>query len=408
MEQLNIVGKRSGNGFVAHKATLVNALGRTLAERLMLLDFTIGRKGLLGYLKSLAGSNIIKILPAHVEASETQLNGNKRLKVVCGSTTGYLDDQAWIGDNTPMTFADIRISPNNAVKPNIGSIELAEALNRVVPFTAAEDNRPVLQCVLFRAKEGKLQMISADGFRLAVVSLDYDEGEGEVLVYRDDLMGIANALRKARRVRLGFENGEDSSLVIDTEAIRYRWQDAGGKFPDYEKLIPTEANTIVHLDTVEAAKAVQSLKAIAAESKDYPVDLHLDNGSLVLSSPDGTTCQVTVAADIEGEPLTVRLNGSYLVQALKACGGMVDLKLTDAHTPTLFTCEGYQLVVMPMLVDKKQGEPETAEAQAEPEKGPMGFRSSEKHVEPEPEATDEPAEAERPKRSRKREPVAVA
>ena len=61
MEKLNIVGKRSGNGFVAHKATLVNVLSRALAERLMLVDFTIGRKWLLSYLKAIAGSNVVKI-----------------------------------------------------------------------------------------------------------------------------------------------------------------------------------------------------------------------------------------------------------------------------------------------------------------------------------------------------------
>jgi len=61
VEKLNIVGKRSGDGFVAHKATLVNALARALAERVMLLDFTLGRKGFLGYLKAIAGSNVVKI-----------------------------------------------------------------------------------------------------------------------------------------------------------------------------------------------------------------------------------------------------------------------------------------------------------------------------------------------------------
>ncbi len=55
------MGKRSGTGFVAHKATLVNALSRTLADRLMLLDFTIGRKDFLGYIKALAGSNVVKV-----------------------------------------------------------------------------------------------------------------------------------------------------------------------------------------------------------------------------------------------------------------------------------------------------------------------------------------------------------
>ena len=57
------MGKRSGDGFVAHKAMLVSALSRALAERVMLMDFTIGRKGLLGYLKALGGSNIVKVTP---------------------------------------------------------------------------------------------------------------------------------------------------------------------------------------------------------------------------------------------------------------------------------------------------------------------------------------------------------
>jgi len=49
---------------VAHKATLVNALSRALAERVVLMDFTIGRKGFVAYLKSLGGSNIIKVVPS--------------------------------------------------------------------------------------------------------------------------------------------------------------------------------------------------------------------------------------------------------------------------------------------------------------------------------------------------------
>ena len=56
------MGKRSGEGFIAHKAMLVSALSRALSERVTLMDFTIGRRGLLGYLKALGGSNIVKFL----------------------------------------------------------------------------------------------------------------------------------------------------------------------------------------------------------------------------------------------------------------------------------------------------------------------------------------------------------
>ena len=380
------MGKRSGDGFVAHKATLVNALSRALSERVVLLDYTMGRRGLLGYLKALAGSNIIKIVPASDSASETQTNGQKRLKVTCGSNTSYLEDSAWVGEKTPLTLCEVRISPNRTVKPNIGGLELSEALNRVLPFTAKEDNRPVLQCVLFKAGEGKLTMVSADGFRLAVVTLDYD-GEGEALILRDDLRGIANALRKAHRVNLSFEASGESldgvSLVIDTEITRYKWRGVDGTFPDYEKLIPTEANVTAHLDTVEAGKAIASLKALA-DSKAYPIDLSL-NGGIVMSSPDDKG-EVTMPADIEGGEVRVRIDGAYLTEALRACGGMVDFKVTDGKSPVLFAVDGYQLVVMPMLTadsQKPEGETQTGSEPAEPT------------AEPEPEAEPEPvAEAE--------------
>ena len=77
MEQLNIEGKRSGAGFVAHKATLVNALGRALAERVMLIDLTIGRKGFLNYVKAVGGSNVIKVSPSNGSASESQADAKR-------------------------------------------------------------------------------------------------------------------------------------------------------------------------------------------------------------------------------------------------------------------------------------------------------------------------------------------
>jgi len=384
---------------------LVNAFSRALSERVMLMDFTIGRRGLLGYLKALGGSNIVKVVPA-----------DKRLKVICGTNTSYLADSDWIGEKTPMTFCEVRVSPSNSVKPNIGSLELAEALNRVLPFTATDDARPVLTCVNFVAKEGKLTLVSADGFRLAVVILDYDDGEGEALINREDLRGIANALKRAKRARVSFEkNGESldgkaMSLIIDTELVRYKFIGVNGTYPDYEKLIPSEFNTVAHFDTVEAIKAISSLKVLA-DSKAYPVDLTIGNGKIVLANPDDKG-QAEVVADTDGEGY-VRIDGSYLAQVLKACGGMVDFSLANAMSPTLFTADGYKVVVMPMVTDKAQKEAK-AKAEATAEAEPVAEAVAEAEAEPVAEAEAEPVAeaeaepvAEKPKarRSRAKEPV---
>jgi hypothetical protein len=406
---LNIEGKRSGEGFVSHKAILVNALSRALAERVMLNDFTIGRKGFLTYLKSLGGSNIVKVVPAGGNASGVRVT-DKRLKVVCGTNTSFLDDMAWIGDKTPLSLCEVRISPSNTVSPNLGALELSEALSRVVPFTAKEDNRPVLQCVLFKVADGKLTIVSADGFRLAVVKLNFDGEDGQVLINRDELQGVISALRRAYRVRVSFEkNGESldgMSLVLDTELIRYKWRGADGNFPDYEKLIPAEFNTFVSFDANEAIKAVNSLKVLS-DSKAYPIDLTIGNGKLIMSSPDDKGL-AEIPADTLGDG-KIRLDGGYLADALRAYGGMVDLKLVDGKSPMLFTSPDYELVVMPMLTNESQkptGEEKTTEAEAE-------TTEVEKAEVEEVEKAEAVAEAEeitkaKPKRKHKaKEPVAV-
>jgi len=409
VEQLNIEGKRSGEGFVAHKAMLVIALSMAIASRVVLMDITLGLKGLLGYLKALGGSNVVKVIPSNGSASGSQTNGHKRLKVICGVNTSYLADTDWIGDKTPMTFCEVRVSPSNSVKPNVGANELAEALNRVLPFTATDDARPVLQCVNFEAKDGKLTVVSADGFRLAVVALDYD-GEGQALINRDDLKGVANALRRAKRVKVSFEPSGESldgmSLIIDTELTRYKWVTVNGNFPDWRKLIPTDFNTVAHFDTVEAIKACNSLKVLS-NAKAYPIDLNIGDGKLVMANPDDKG-QAELTADTDGQG-KVRIDGGYLASVLKACGGMVDFKLTNAYSPTLFSQNGYQVVVMPMLTTEANEQAKAdREAKGEATNEPTERAEptpTEPVAEAEPEATNKPKKA---KRSRKAKEAVTA
>jgi DNA polymerase III sliding clamp (beta) subunit (PCNA family) len=264
-----------------------------------------------------------------------------------------------------MSLCEVRVSPSNTVKPNIGSLELSEALSRVLPFTAKDDDRPVLTCVLFIAKEGKLTLVSADGFRLAVTSLDYDDGDGQALISRDELQGIANALRRAKRARVSFDGEDIKTLTVDTELIRYKWVSLEGNFPEWQKLIPTEFSTLAHFDTVEAIKAVSSLKAIS-DSKAYPIDLTAGEGKLVMANPDDKG-QAELPADTDGEAVKIRVDGKYLADALKACGGMAELKLTNGVSPMLFTVDGYQLVVMPMLTPEAQAEAKAKAEQAKAE-----------------------------------------
>ena len=139
------------------------------------------------------------------------------------------------------------------------------------------------------------------------------------------------------------------------------------------------------------------MKALA-DDKGYAVDLAIGEGKVTMANPDNRG-QSEVNADIDGEAVSIRLNGGYLVQTLKACGGMVDMKITSPDSPVLFTTNGYRLVMMPMAMGEATKSTETKPdvvAQAE------AVAQAVEPAKPAPEAN-------KPKRKRKaREAVAVA
>jgi hypothetical protein len=183
------------------------------------------------------------------------------------------------------------------------------------------------------------------------------------------------------------------SLIIDTELIRYKWTSVNGDYPDWQKLIPTEFHTFASFDTVEAIKAVNSLKTLSEKPKDYPINITIGDGKVVMANPDDKG-QAELVADTDGE-VKVRIDGQYLAQALKACGGMVDFKVTSPLSPMLFTANGYLLVVMPMITSEAQkAEAEKAKAKAEkptePKARGKGKGKGKGKTEPEPVAEAEP------------------
>ena len=52
-----------------------------------------------------------------------------------------------------------------------------------------------------------------------IVSLDYDDGEGQALINRDELKGVVNAPKQAKRARVSFESSgerlDNESLIIE-------------------------------------------------------------------------------------------------------------------------------------------------------------------------------------------------
>jgi DNA polymerase-3 subunit beta len=310
------------------------------------------------------------MIPANGSASGEQANG-KGVKVVCGSHQSYIPDGAWLKGTVPYTFCQVRVSPVYAVMPNMGGSELAEALSRVLPFTASDESRQVLRCIKVVQKDSKLTLIASDGFTLGELNLDFEAGEAEALISRDDIKGLIPALRKAKRVHLSFEQKPDGenggllakSLIIDTELIKYRLSSNQGSYPEYDKVFPTEFIATASFDTSEALKACRSLLAVwfddSTKGLFRPLILTVADGKLAIEAKEERG-SMAIPAETSGEA-KIAVTGNNLIKALRACGSIAEMKLSSSTSPITLTIDGYRCLVMPMALPESKA---VAEAEA--------------------------------------------
>ena len=125
---------------------------------------------------------------------------------------------------------------------------LKEAINQVVFAAAPDDTRPVLAGVLLKLANGTLTLAAADGFRLAVRTLDLPDGapELQMIVPARTLTEVARLLPDAEDEQVTIDttpNGNQVYFAFGKTEITSRLID--GQFPDYQRIIPPESKTNV-------------------------------------------------------------------------------------------------------------------------------------------------------------------
>jgi DNA polymerase III subunit beta len=246
---------------------------------------------------------------------------------------------------------------------------LKEAIDQVVFAAAPDDTRPVLAGVLMRLGSGSLTLAAADGFRLAVRTLEVPEGgpELQMIVPARTLAEVArllpdsadeqvaiNITPNANQIYFAFGKTEITSRLID------------GQFPDYQRIIPPEARTNVVLSTTDFLRATRAAAVFARDNSNIvrlecspsAEDAELALGSVLVKSTSAEMGdnEGHLDASVSGDETQIAFNGRYLRDALEAIDSTrVVLQITGPTSPGVIKPEGeldgnYLHVIMPMHV----------------------------------------------------------
>jgi DNA polymerase-3 subunit beta len=220
---------------------------------------------------------------------------------------------------------------------------------------AQQDIRYYLNGMLLVIDGRSLQAVATDGHRLswASIAVAGEYTRQEVILPRKTVLELSKLLADAEdpvtidvlanQVRFRFGSVELVSKVVD------------GKFPDYNRVIPTGHAKALELDRTVLLSALQRA-AILSNEKFRGVRLVLGDEELriICTNSEQEEAEEQLAVDYRGEALDIGFNITYLLDVLQnLTSEKVMLAFGDANSSALVTISGrddYKYVVMPMRI----------------------------------------------------------
>ena len=248
-------------------------------------------------------------------------------------------------ESEPDAFATIR------------QTELKKLLHHVQFAVAQQDIRYYLNGLLLLIQGKHLLGVGTDGHRLAYMATNLDNSydRHEVIIPRKAVFELSKLLGDEEdlvnieyfpnKVRFSFSNIILTSKVID------------GKFPDYNRVIPTRNNKLFKIERVIFLQALQRVSILSNQNEKFRgVRLIVSEKNLCIICKNSEQEEAREELEIryDNESIDISLNITYLLDLLSHVDSeVVQCAFESANSSVLFTMlerEEFKYIVMPMRI----------------------------------------------------------
>jgi DNA polymerase-3 subunit beta len=293
------------------------------------------------------GRKLLDIARALPEASKLgiQLDGD-RLVIKAGRSRFVL---------STLPAADFplveKIDANSKLK--LSQEEFAGLLDKTQFSMAQQDVRYYLNGLLLETSKKRLRAVATDGHRLAMCDIsieNQDVTSGQVIVPRKGVLELHRLLGTTGELSLSIGTNH---LRATLDGIRFTSKLIDGRFPDYERVIPSSEASTLQADR-DALRSTLQRAAILSNEKYRGVRLELAKGTLKIqaNNPEQEEARDELEVDYTGPAIEIGFNVTYLLDALAAIEGEnVAIDFVDSNSSCLIRDakgSNAKFVVMPM------------------------------------------------------------
>ena len=194
---------------------------------------------------------------------------------------------------------------------------LSGMIRQTIYAIADNDSKPINKGTLFEIENKTLNMVSLDGFRLAMrtETIDY-EGDKYFIVPGKSLAEVSKLITEdTKKVKIT-ASGRHIIFRIDNYSVISRLID--GQFINYKASVPTQHITELHVNTRKFIDVIERMSLLLTDKMKSPVRCTIEDGTIK------TTCNTTLGQahdemqiQMTGEPIEIGFNNKFLLDALK-------------------------------------------------------------------------------------------
>jgi len=227
-------------------------------------------------------------------------------------------------------------------------------IERTAFAMAQQDVRYYLNGLMLEPVSGTLRAVATDGHRLAMCELMADVGEGvdqQVIVPRKGIQELQRLLEQ-KDTDVQVEIGSNH-IRITTDELRFTSKLIDGRFPDYQRVMPKNADKRLLINRDLLRQALTRTSILSNEKyRGIRLDLSENNIKIQSHNQDQEEAVEEIDANYDSDAIVIGFNVTYLLDVLNAINtDDVEMFLSDGNSSALINKPGDEncrYVVMPM------------------------------------------------------------
>ena len=231
---------------------------------------------------------------------------------------------------------------------------LREIINKTAFAMAQQDVRYYLNGLMFEVSANTLRAVATDGHRLAYCEKEMSNDIADVkqvILPRKGVLELVRLLNDSDdtvKIVIG-----SNHLQVELARLRLTSKLIDGRFPDYNRVMPTDGNNVIKVDRDQFRQALMRASILSNE-KYRGIRLILEENLIKLQAqnPDQEEADIELEVDYKGDDIEIGFNVNYMLDVLSvASSDTVQATLRDSNSSFLITYPDQsdcKYVIMPM------------------------------------------------------------